>query len=194
MSAGPKFNRKRALAVAEEVRKYLAPTVERIELAGSLRRGRERVGDVEFVAVPKVEPTLFGDGGPDLERIRYALVGLGRWVKGGDRMMQVTDVLGRLGLKLELYLVSPPAQWGSIFAIRTGPAPLGQACVSRMIPRGLRHRSGRVVVGATGETIPTPTEEDFFRLADVPYVPPEDRDLLAKRVLSGEFPPLPLRG
>ena len=52
-----------AVAIAEEVRALLAPACERLEVAGSIRRRRPDVGDVELVAVPKTAPArldLFG--------------------------------------------------------------------------------------------------------------------------------------
>jgi DNA polymerase/3'-5' exonuclease PolX len=50
-----------ALAIAERVHDALAPFCSRISLAGSLRRQRPQVKDVELVAVPIQEPAdLFG--------------------------------------------------------------------------------------------------------------------------------------
>lgn len=190
MSTGRKWGRAEALEVAEGVRRALAPRLRAIELAGSLRRGSEAVGDIEFVATPLYRADLFEEAGaPSLQPVREKMRELGTWVRGGDRMMQVGGVLGRPGLKLELYLVLPPAQWGSILAIRTGPKELGQACVSRMIDRKLRHRAGRVIHAPTGKEIPTPEERDFFALAEVPFLPPHEREDLARRILRGELEP-----
>lgn len=190
MSAGRKLDRGEALELARKAREILAPCVARLELAGSLRRGAERVGDVEFVATPVTERDFFGNSTAlVLHPLRKTLRGIGTWVKGGTRMMQIRDVLGREGFKLEVYLVSPPAEWGSILAIRTGPKDLSAACVSRMLPRGLSHSKGRVVLRETGETLPTPREEDFFRYADVPFVAPEEREDLARTILADRLSP-----
>lgn len=49
-----------AAPIAEQIRESLAPFCERVEIAGSVRRGLERaagvthVGDIELVAIPKV--------------------------------------------------------------------------------------------------------------------------------------------
>lgn len=50
-----KFPRTQALAVAEELVAALRPACERLEIAGSLRRGKAEVGDVEILFVPRVE-------------------------------------------------------------------------------------------------------------------------------------------
>lgn len=96
-----------AFCIAEMVAKRLAPHVERLKAVGSLRRRRDLVGDIEFLAEPRlVQADLFGTQVPDLDGVRAELRAIGTWVKGGERMMQVTDVQ-RAGLKLELYLTDP---------------------------------------------------------------------------------------
>jgi DNA polymerase/3'-5' exonuclease PolX len=178
LSGGAYVTFPEAYKLAEQVSRELAPHVDRIKAVGSLRRRRSRVGDIEFLVEPKqVAVDLFGTLKADIDPIRAELHQLGTWVKGGDRMMQITDLLGRAGLHLEVYLVHPPAQWGSLLAIRTGPRDLGHEAVTRMRENGLRHIEGRVMRGT--ETIPTPTEEDFFRLAGLDCVPPHERDVYA---------------
>lgn len=55
MSDKPKFDRSVALAVAKALCGALAPACERLIVAGSLRRRKERVGDVEILFIPKFE-------------------------------------------------------------------------------------------------------------------------------------------
>lgn len=173
-----------AYAIASEVAAHLEPWCARLKCVGSVRRRRPECGDIEFVAEPPASEDLLGQKTPLVEPIRAAVQELGDWVKGGDRMMQVTDLMGRHGLKLEVYLVSPPASWGSILAIRTGPADLGKYVVTRCREKGYVHSQG--FAKRSGVQIPTDTEEQFFALADVPCVPPHERDALAER-LWAEF-------
>jgi hypothetical protein len=50
-----------ALAIAERLKADLAPYCTRIEIAGSVRRQRPQVKDVEICAIPLQEPSdLFG--------------------------------------------------------------------------------------------------------------------------------------
>jgi DNA polymerase/3'-5' exonuclease PolX len=179
MSAGASMPWAEAYALAEHAAARLRPHVVRLKAVGSLRRRRERCNDLEFLAEPRmVEADLFGTMAPDLGGLRAALLELGTWVKGGERMMQITDFNGRAGLKLEIYLCHPPAQWGSLLAIRTGPYELGREAVTRMRERGVRHEDGRVV-DQRGNVIPTPTEEAFFGLAGLPCLAPNQRDQFA---------------
>lgn len=186
MSSGRKISRELALDFAERAEKILEPKLEKIQLAGSLRRGRDQVGDIEFVAAPIMRSDLFSErGAPVLQPVREALLTFGTWVKGREKMMQVTDVFDVGFLKLELYLVTPPAQWGSILAIRTGPKDLGALCMKRLRERGLVHSKGRIIHSVSGKVVPTPREEDFFVAAEVPFEPPQERDDLLRWAEAG---------
>ena len=55
MSDKPRFPRADALAVARELCAALKPVTERLVVAGSLRRGRTDVGDVEILFIPSFE-------------------------------------------------------------------------------------------------------------------------------------------
>lgn len=73
MSEGRAIPLAAARAIAEQVRKALAPACERIEIAGSVRRERPEVHDIEIVAIPLVstrpgppsaQSSLFGELAP----------------------------------------------------------------------------------------------------------------------------------
>lgn len=188
MSAGTRIPLHLADHIAKQVSDVLRPVVATLEVVGSVRRRRDTVGDIEFLAQPSFDLDLLGERTPSIEPVKAAMLKLGTWVKGGDRMMQVTDLLGRPGLKLDLYIVHPPSAIGSQLAIRTGPADLGHYVVMRMQYFGYRHTDGYAIKVSTGETVPTDTEEQFFALAGVPCVPPERRDELFARIWR-EHPP-----
>ncbi len=177
MSLGNRMTFQEAYDLAEEAAEQLRPTVAHLKAVGSLRRKRDAIGDIEFLARPHVENDIFGEGAPALlHEVRAAMHNLGTWVQGGDRAMRITDLLGREGARLELYLVHPPAAWGSMLAIRTGPEDLGRYCVTRMRAKGFRHVNGHAQVIGTEVIAPTATEEDFFELAGVACLPPRLRD------------------
>jgi len=74
VSDKPKFPHAKALAVGERIVEALSPVCARIQIAGSLRRKKELVGDVEIVYVPKFTEvpnpqSLFGD---ELMRVNAA--------------------------------------------------------------------------------------------------------------------------
>lgn len=168
-----------AADIAERLAGDLAAATVRCKVAGSIRRRRARVSDIEIVAEARTRSDgLFGEPTPDTEIVRGVVAGWGRLVKSGERYMRAELPEG---LFVDVFLVSPPAQWGSILAIRTGPWELGREAVSRLKAYGLRHVEGHVL-DAAGMVIPTPTEEAFFALCGLPCVPPSKRDYEQARV------------
>ncbi len=189
MSTGRLVPFAEAYVLAEHASQHLSRHVVRLKAVGSVRRRRDFVGDLEFLVEPRmIDADLFGTKAPDVEPLKAALLQLGTWVKGGTRQMVITDFNGREGLKLELYLCHPPAQWGSLLAIRTGPWELSREAVSKMRALGRRHVDGHVL-NAGGETTPTPTEEAFFAAAGLPCLPPRARDQFAGELQAGKVNP-----
>jgi DNA polymerase/3'-5' exonuclease PolX len=180
MAIGTRIPLERAMDIARGLAEQLRPHVVRVKCAGSIRRRRPMVGDIEFVIEPRmIAADLFGNVAPDLLPIRRVAESWGRVKKGGERMIQVE--LAEYSIDCELYLVHSPAQWGPLLAIRSGPAELAQYAVTRLHDYGRRCEGGRIIDVATGETIPCPTEEDFFRLAGLQLAPPHLRDTAAAR-------------
>jgi DNA polymerase/3'-5' exonuclease PolX len=131
------------------------------------------VGDVELVLEPRRVASIFGPGDPDTASVRLVAEKWGRIIKGGQRMIQVERPDG---VRVDLYLVHPPAEWACILAIRTGPSELGHLAVTRLTARGYRHVDGRILRGQNGPAVPVPDEETFFGLAGLEYFPPEQRN------------------
>lgn len=177
MSGGPRLPFEEALKLAKHLVDELTPAVKRLKVAGSVRRKKATVGDIEIVAEPFMyQQNLFGELAPDVQQILFVCKQIGTVLKSGQRMIQVGDVLGKPGLNLDLHLVHPPAQWGSILAIRTGPYELGKLAMIRMGMLGRQHQDGFVIESASRRLLPTPEEEDFFLLAGLPCLPPIQRE------------------
>ncbi len=165
------------LELAERIaRKYsdmLAPYCERIEIAGSIRRRKAEVGDIEIVAKPLSTFDLFGspNGYHDLTLPLPA-------VKNGQRYKQYALPEG---INLDLFIVLPPAQWGVIFALRTGGAEFSKKLVTPkryggFLPSVYVVKDGAVHRVDSGEMISTPEESDFFNLCELGWIKPEERN------------------
>ncbi len=157
---------KRAKAIAEKLVEKLDPYCERIEIAGSIRRGEPEVGDIEIVAIPN----NFADA-----LLPFLLPGA-VFLKDGSRYKQIA--LPRGNVILDLFLVRPPAQWGVIFTIRTGPADFSHWIVTRrkwggQLPSNCRVKDGQVF--HMGMPLHMPEEEDFLRLLELEGVAPSER-------------------
>jgi DNA polymerase/3'-5' exonuclease PolX len=66
--------------------------------------------------------------------------------------------------------------WGAILAIRTGPDEFSKALVTHIKYRTpYQQRDGVLVRQVSGEVVPVPEEQEYFRLAGVPWIAPERR-------------------
>jgi DNA polymerase/3'-5' exonuclease PolX len=174
----------KAYMVAEQLAQRLERSCEKLQIAGSLRRRAKVVHDIEIVCVPVLEELhdLLGethalrsrldDTLDELieERVLRSFPG----AKHGPRMKQFA--VQPLGIKVDLFIVLPPAQWGTILAIRTGPAHYSHWLVSRRdigggLPNHLRVKDGAVMTLYGSNVIETPTEESFFALLGMDKMP-----------------------
>jgi DNA polymerase (family 10) len=184
-----------AEAVAEAALALLAPACERVEVAGSIRRRKADVGDVELVAVPKLEPVtdLFGavTGQRDLLHERCAALlaegvfahrlGVDGKRSFGPKSKRLRFTHDGAPFPLDLFVVTPPAQWGAVFTIRTGPGDFSKRLVTSrlqypgygLMPAGMREHEGSLWDG--GRPVPTPEEGDFFAALGLAWLPPELR-------------------
>lgn len=167
-----------ALEIAERLVAELRPGCERIEIAGSVRRKKRDVHDIEIVALPKLVRVsdLFGNPTAEYSLLDAELTRLNlHQIKGGDRYKQyaLPD-----GINLDLFIVRQPAQWGVIFTLRTGPADFSKWLVTQRryggaLPSHYQIREGGVYNGPN--LVKTPEEKDFFALLGLDWIEPEHR-------------------
>jgi len=128
------MNLKDAMRIAEEWDGLLEPVCKRRLIVGSVRRRRQDVHDIEFWCDPLTTPPVpvFGDlhtFATPLDKLLYKkeCEGLIRKVKAGPNYKKFNLNLEHYGLvplndfHLELYVLTPPRQWGVGAVIRTGP-------------------------------------------------------------------------
>lgn len=166
-----------ANSIARHMVKVMNPWFDRLEIAGSVRRKREDVGDIELVGIPSqytmggIDHAINAYGQPPV--LRYREAAHGGLVARGERYRALYEPDAKLNV--DLFIVRPPAQWGLIFCLRTGPAEFGKNLLMRLRSRNLQAKDGRILSIGTRGTLNTPEEEDVFRLADLEFIPPEDR-------------------
>jgi hypothetical protein len=210
-----KTNLADAIAEAQAFRdSFPRDTYERWEIAGSIRRHRPEVGDIEHVVIPAFGIAL-GDGlfgertnllFRELDR-RVACGNLRKHLYGGKsprwgELYRGVDVPWLYsGGTLHEFFCADAANWGSVLAIRTGPAEQNPRLMNGLRTNGLRHYQGRVwlcepcasccapgdggpiadcpVCKGTGDRlvspVATPDERTLFELAGFPYVEPRRR-------------------
>jgi len=175
-------------AAAERLVAELTPLTERLEIAGSIRRGAPEVADIELVAIPRTgtarKPGELLPRHVDLlDHYAREQVDAGRWQPRLDKNGRAAlgDRYKRLlvdGVPLDLFSVLPPASFAVILLIRTGPAEFSREMVTQRSKGGHLLDGYRVQEGAirsvTG-AVEIESEEDWFDLCGMDYVPPEDR-------------------
>jgi DNA polymerase/3'-5' exonuclease PolX len=172
MSEGPKIARNVALNLAQILIGHLSGVCERAEIAGSLRRGKDRVGDIEIVCIPRQYLDFFFEPYYVWSDVRAVLSGY-RMIMGGD-FYQRYD----LGVcKADVY-VTTREKWGVIFTLRTGSADFSRRMVmpktqGGYLPDGMRIEEGRLWMGSV--SMETLEEQDLFQAVGMEWVRPENR-------------------
>jgi DNA polymerase/3'-5' exonuclease PolX len=155
-----------ALPIAEHVRDLLAPHCDRIEIGGSIRRGKQEVKDIEIIAIPKpYEVGLFSSGIAEV---------VNQWPKvKGELPCKYTQRILPEGIKLDLFMCDAN-NWGLILALRTGPADWNQHWLLPKLSRvGLVMREGRIWRGQ--DEVFVRSEETLFRIIHSSFIAPEHR-------------------
>jgi DNA polymerase/3'-5' exonuclease PolX len=182
-----------ALNIAQRLVDLLAPACKRIEIAGSLRRMKSEVKDIEIVAIPDLRPPRPVFGQQLTNSIFNACLnslmkdecdGIRLYMdRGADKYKKFavsTDGGHTAAIYLDLFLVTPPASWGVIYTLRTGPADFSHWLVSpRFIgggfPAGYYLRDGAVWKNDSNDYIPMPEEIDFLNFCKLNFIEPKNR-------------------
>lgn len=160
-----------ALSIAQRILEELRPHCLRCEIAGSIRRGKPEVKDIEIVAIPKPYSTgLFADG--------IALV-VNQWQKvKGELPCKYTQRILPEGVKLDLFFAEQ-GNYGLILAIRTGSAEYSHHILAdRWVKRGYHSVDGYLT--KHGARINTPEEVDVFNICELPWIMPPYRTVHGK--------------
>lgn len=163
---------------ASDLLLLFGPACERTAVAGSIRREKPIIGDIEIVAIPKPCFDLLGEpDGTELDIVLASLCDDGTLerIKGGNKYKQYR--LPDLGCNLDLFLVDA-ASWGCQFLIRTGPSSFSHRIVTHRglggwCPMHLRFAEGRL--WQNGKPLETPEERDVFEALKLGYVEPRSR-------------------
>ena len=138
------------------------PAVEKIEAAGSYRRGKDTVGDLDFLAVAI-------DAGQVMDHLA-SLPGLEEVLaRGGTKMSARLDG----GLQIDLRVV-PDESFGAAMQYFTGSKAHNVVLRGLAKDRGLKINEYGVFRG--DERIAGRTEEEVYAAVDLPCFPPELRE------------------
>lgn len=153
-----------ASAVAGEIQRFLEEQQEVIKVtaAGSYRRGRETVGDLDFVVASEDPPTVVRKfaGAPWVQEVI------------AEDENEAT-VLTRWDIQVDLLVVKPPYFISALHHFTGSPE---HNVALRESARGLDCKISEYGITKEGTTFYPETEEEFFEHLGMMYIPPELRE------------------
>lgn len=196
-------NRRLALGIAMPVAERVVGLLQKssrkglkIAFAGSLRRGKETIGDIDILAAPKD-----AEEGAALTKLFCSMEGVQGVIASGETRSSVRvgldGNLGRWGqddgavsggIQMDLKLV-PPQSWGAALMYFTGSKEHNVALRERARKRGLTlNEYGLFPEDDPERKLDPPqkrgikpvcagdAEETIYRALELPYIPPECRE------------------
>jgi len=155
-----------AMGLAEELTGLLAavPGCQRCAYAGSLRRMKDTIGDIDILAISDQPEALMAalTALPHVERV----------VASGPTK---TSVATTAGLQVDLRVV-PPASWGAALQYFTGSRAHNIRTREIAVHAKLKLSEYGLFDVATGDTIVSATEEEVYERLGLPWIPPPLRE------------------
>jgi DNA polymerase/3'-5' exonuclease PolX len=194
MTQKPKVPYAEAIKLAEMWKDRLAPFTQKIMIAGSLRRRRPFVGDIELVFVPTLVlpakdlfDSVFGTQSPKLQDLADQMLNQElekgrlkkRIGKDGHTAWGPSNKLAydpETTIPMDLFATTME-NFPMLLAIRTGgkQSNIDLACAAQRRGWKLKPYEGGYEHRRTGEFHLCPDEEDVFRFVGIQYAPPTHR-------------------
>jgi DNA polymerase (family 10) len=156
----------RALPLAQELAHALerVKEVEQLSLAGSIRRRKETVGDIDIL-VTSVRPEKVMEAFTRLPQVADVLE------RGGTK----ASVRHREGIQVDLRVVEPAA-FGAALVYFTGSKQHNIRIREMAQKKGLKISEYGVFKESTGRRVAGKTEEEVYAAIGLPWIPPELRE------------------
>jgi DNA polymerase/3'-5' exonuclease PolX len=191
-----------ALPTANHVVDLLKPHCTKIDIAGSIRREKAEVKDIEIVCLPRVETAKDLFGAEEVvgrsTYFTYAVFSIAKFIHKGVPAGKYMQIETHQGIMLDLFMASDFDYYRTL-AIRTGSAEYAAVIIAagwRKIgwcgsDKGLRkisdcievkddqgkHKSWKCI-NPTAELPPHwNSEDEFFSWINVPYRSPKNREI-----------------
>jgi len=150
----------KAKAFANMVVKALEPYCDKIEVAGSVRRQRTIVNDIDLVVIPR-----------DRQNLDLALMRMGNYKMSGMKIARVEMD----SIPLDIYFATPET-FATLFLVRTGSKENNIRLATLAKKRGWRlAASGDGLFDETGRRIAGDTERSIYEALEVPWQEPWER-------------------
>jgi DNA polymerase (family 10) len=153
--------------ISDLIREF--PGIETITPAGSLRRGRETVGDLDLLVTgPACEPAVVSAAVEHVANLPL----IDKLLARGANKVSFTL---RNNLQVDVRLL-PRASYGAALQYFTGSKMHNVALRQRAIKRGLTLSEYALLRLEDNVIVAAASEEDIYRALDLDYIPPELRE------------------
>jgi len=153
-----------ARVIAETIKDSLTPYCDRIEIVGSIRRGKSTVHDIDIVLIQKPEAALIMDS---------LLSGLGLVELNGSKIKRLR--YAKANITIDIYAATPET-WATLVLIRTGSKENNIWLCSLAKRKGCHLKAnGDGLFDENGNRIAGDTEESIYQALDIPYQEPKER-------------------
>jgi DNA polymerase (family X) len=163
---------RQAEKIIEHLREY--PGVEKITPAGSLRRGRDTVGDLDILVTGKA--CCDNDSRQQLIAHIIKLPGLMEIIASGENKISFRL---RGGMQVDVRLL-PPESFGAAMQYFTGSKAHNVALRQRALRMGYTLSEYSLAKLDTEEPVAGRTEEEIYGKLNLDYIPPELRENLGE--------------
>jgi DNA polymerase/3'-5' exonuclease PolX len=152
---------------ANRLIEFLSPLCTKVEIAGSVRREKENVKDIEICLITDNKKKLFNSLGTHLLKVNKEF----KPSKWGQKYLQFKYE----GKQIDLF-IGEPDNWGLLFLVRTGSAQFSTKILAqwKRVSKGGYSQDGYLHT-AGGVKVLTPDEETVFRLCELMFVEPKLR-------------------
>ena len=160
-----------AIALAEEICARLRDRddVEQVAYAGSLRRMRDTIGDVDILVASDADPVPIHEAFRGMDLVESVIA-------AGEKKSSVITVRG---IQADLRVVEPIA-WGAALQYFTGSKAHNVRVRERAVRKGLLLNEygiwTRTEEGEQGERVASRSETDVYAAVGLDYVPPTMRE------------------
>lgn len=180
-----------ARGIAEEIIENISSVCERVEIAGSIRRERPFVKDIEICVVPRWSETSKQIDLFNTTSVRANLLyehlkddSFIRWIKPGTNQIIDWHIKpdgkywrGLIGqIKLDLFIANKE-NFGAVFLVRTGSSQFSNALYLYARNRKGFDKGQDGFLVKDGKRIETPNEADVFNAVGLPFLDAAKRNL-----------------
>jgi len=153
-----------ARQIANNIKKILTPYCDRIEIAGSIRRRKPIVHDIDIVLIEKPEAALI---------MPSILTTIGTLTLNGSKIKRLRN--DEASIDIDIYFATP-VSWSTLLLIRTGSKENNIRLAIAAKRKGWQLKAnGDGLFNNHGDRIAGDTEESIYQVLSLPYQEPHDR-------------------